>query len=93
MSKTEGIGNSIERIDRPSEEEVAEIYEEFEEVKTTASHGQRRLHPVGEDGEPLCTKRENHNVRSWSNAKPIFSYPPGYRPLCLYCVREWRGSE
>jgi hypothetical protein len=99
MSKTEGIGNnesseeeSIERISEPTEEERQRIRAGFEEVKTAGAYGSK-LHPLNESGEPLCSHREEHNVESWSNPKPIASYPPGYASFCRYCVREWRGSE
>jgi len=94
MSETEGIGNneSIERITKPNESERQRIRAEFEEVKTSGSYG-NRIHPLDDDGEPLCSEREEHNVSSWSNPKPIDSYPPGYREFCQYCVREWRVDQ
>lgn len=99
MSKTEGIGNnesseeeSIGRISEPTDEERQRIRAEFEEVKTAGAYSSK-LHPVNGSGEPLCSDREEHNVGSWSNPKPIESYPPGYASICRYCVREWRGSD
>ena len=92
MSKSEGIGEneSIERIEEPSGAEERAMRAEYEEV-VTARTG--RLHPLDDGGEPLCSESEEHGVSAWSNPKPFVSYPPGYKPICLYCVREWRRSE
>lgn len=102
MSKSEGIGEneSIERISKPTEAEVRAIYEAFEEVvQPSGGAGRReRIHPTL-DGEALCSKAgERHNIEGWSNPKPIAAFPLGpdgepYRPICRYCLREWRDSR
>lgn len=92
LRSSTGIGEPIGRtpIEEPTAAEIEAIHEEFEEVVSTATG---TLHPLDANGEPVCSISESHGTTCWSKPKPIAAYPPGFKPVCKYCIEVWRRSR
>lgn len=101
MSKSEGIGESeasdskySNKLPDVTEEEEAEIREEFEEfVALPNCTSESALHLPSEDGSEYparCTQVvPEANIRRVSPA----IYPPGYRRICARCAAAWREND
>lgn len=83
----------------------SDIRDEFDNfVRTSHSQTQASLHlPDNESDEvePLCDRANLHpdkgapdyGKQSQWLRKSTKTYPPGYYPLCQYCVDKWDDDE
>lgn len=76
-----------------TESERESIYNQFEEFMQSGGScdANQRLHlPGGEESVPMCDGGYGEPAFEWV---PVAVWPPGYRPICRFCVAEWRRSR
>lgn len=86
-----------ECIDEATDAEKEQLRSIFETVlvASNASNAGMCMHLPTDDG-PLCNhpnKNDNseyHYAFSDYKSKPIGAYPPGWKPWCKRCIKEWR---
>lgn len=87
-----GEGSTIAPATDTEEQRIRDDIDRIVVADGAASYA-GRLHIGDGDGQPVCGSYTDRklNETSWKQKEPGV-FPPGFRPLCRYCVHLWRGS-
>lgn len=87
-------------IEPATDTEREQIRADIEEwaIIGQSQKSQQRVHIPGDDDITECASdgmRGNITERSRQNmvTKPTAVLPPGYHPICKYCVQAWRDNN
>lgn len=80
------------KVPELTDPELNEIYEDFEAFLISRNGGgDKNLHPLNEDGERLCAPRPLHHADYRELGAD--THPPGYYPICDWCIQRWRDEQ